>query len=217
LPTLVRGLGLGFMHNFSRAICGFAPLPVRRFSEWLGLGFACRPREVSMTVSIRDRGHGILRRIVTRALLLLIAVSAPTLAESIKLLPPLSPACISSPFGWRRALGPLSPAGMHNGIDIAAAPGTLVRAAAAGHVLKIDRMGIGGLQVIIENQGFTTLYAHLGTLVPPIAEGSRTIAAGEKIGFVGRSGLAYGVHLFFEVIVDGKPIDPAGFLSLPHC
>jgi len=149
--------------------------------------------------------------------LLFLLVATPALADPITLLPPLSPACISSPFGWRRALGPLSPAGMHNGIDIAAAPGTLVRAAAAGRVVKIERMGIGGLQVILGNQGFTTLYAHLGTLVPPIAEGARTITAGEKIGFVGRSGLTYGVHLFFEVTVDGKPVDPAGFLSLPRC
>ena len=137
--------------------------------------------------------------------------------DPIRLVPPMAPACISSPFGWRHALGPLSPAGLHNGIDVAAAPGTFVRAAAAGRVVKIERMGIGGLQVIVQHPGFTTLYAHLGTLVPPVAEGARDVAAGERLGFVGRSGLSYGVHLFFEVMVDGKPVDPAGFLSLPHC
>jgi hypothetical protein len=41
------------------------------------------------------------------------AMSQPTLQ------PPVTPACVSSPFGWRHAVGPHAPAGFHNGIRVA--------------------------------------------------------------------------------------------------
>jgi hypothetical protein len=41
--------------------------------------------------------------------------------------------------------------------------------------------------------------------------------AGEKLGVVGRTGLSSGAHLFFEMILDGKPTDPSPYLSLPSC
>ncbi len=114
-------------------------------------------------------------------------------------------------------MGPLTPAGAHNGVDIPAAPGAFVRAVAPGHIVKVERMGIGGLQIIIAHKGFTSLYAHLGTVMPRIAEGERDVAAGEAIARVGHTGVSYGPHLFFETMVDGKPVDPAMFLPLAHC
>lgn len=143
--------------------------------------------------------------------------AAPALADPVQIAAPVTPACISSPFGWRHQVGPHAPAGMHGGIDMPAPAGAYVHAAAAGHVLKVERMGIGGLQVILQHRGFQTLYAHLGTLVPALAEGKRDVAAGEAIGRIGRTGITYGTHVFFEVMVDGKPVDPAEFLPIPHC
>lgn len=149
------------------------------------------------------------------ASLALCAVTAR--ADPVQIIAPVTPACISSPFGWRHQVGPHAPAGMHNGIDLPAPAGGYVHAAAAGRVLKVERMGMGGLQIILQHRGFQTLYAHLGTLVPALAEGKRDIAAGEPIGRIGRTGVTYGTHLFFEVLVDGKPVDPAEFLPLSHC
>jgi murein DD-endopeptidase MepM/ murein hydrolase activator NlpD len=58
-----------------------------------------------------------LRAILTSFFLILlrsqIATSEPLLQ------PPVTPACVSSPFGWRHAVGPHAPAGFHNGIDLA--------------------------------------------------------------------------------------------------
>jgi murein DD-endopeptidase MepM/ murein hydrolase activator NlpD len=65
--------------------------------------------------------------------------------------------------------------------------------------------------------GFMTLYAHLGSIAPPLAEGRRTVAAGERIGVVGRSGVTYGTHLYFEVLVNAQPIDPEPLLSVGRC
>ena len=112
----------------------------------------------------------------------------------------------------------MAPAGFHNGIDLPAPAGAVVRAAAAGRITRIERKGIGGLQVFVAHPGgLTTLYAHLGDLVPAIAEGGTTVRAGSPIGRVGRSGLTYGTHLFFAVFAGGRPVDPNLFLGLARC
>jgi hypothetical protein len=66
--------------------------------------------------------------------------------------------------------------------------------------------------------GLETLYAHLGNLVPAIAEGKRNVAAGEALGHVARTGVTYGTHVFFAVLENGKAVDPLDMLPpLPRC
>ena len=132
--------------------------------------------------------------------------------------PPVVPACVSSPFGWRHAVGPHAPAGFHNGIDLPAPAGALVHAAAAGTVLVVKRQGLGGVTVHLQHPGgLVTLYAHLGNLVPAIAEGKRTVVAGEPLGHVARTGVTYGTHVFFAVLLDGQAVDPLAYLAVPRC
>jgi murein DD-endopeptidase MepM/ murein hydrolase activator NlpD len=132
--------------------------------------------------------------------------------------PPVASSCISSPFGWRRALGPGAPAGLHNGLDLAAPAGTPVRAAASGTIVAIRRRGPGGEFISVHHpDGRTTLYAHLGVLAPKIAMGKRSVAAGEVLGRVGRSGITFGAHVFFAVFDAGKPVDPEPLLHVPRC
>lgn len=141
----------------------------------------------------------------------------PTAAAG-PLLVPVASTCVSSPFGFRHRVGPQAPAGFHNGIDLPAPAGAVVRAAAAGTISKIERKGIGGLQVFVAHPGgLTTLYAHLGSVVPRIAEGATTVAAGAPIGRIGRTGVTYGTHLFFAVFAAGRAIDPDLLLGLPRC
>ncbi len=136
------------------------------------------------------------------------------------LVPPVQPACISSPFGHRRPPGPHA-LGPHYGIDLPAAAGAPVFAAADGQVVTIHRRGPGGLEMAIASTGprgrFVTLYAHLGTIVPAIASGRTSVRAGDKIAVVGRSGVIYGTHLYFEVMVNGQPVDPAPWLPVKPC
>ena len=115
-------------------------------------------------------------------------------------------------------MGPHAAAGFHNGIDLPAPAGALVHAAAAGTIVAIRRQGLGGVTVQLRHAyGMITLYAHLGTLVPAIAEGRRIVAAGEALGRVGRTGVTYGTHLFFAVLVDGRAVDPLTALAIPPC
>ena len=147
-----------------------------------------------------------------------VLVTLPHQASAGPLRDPVDATCISSPFGWRHRVGPMAPAGFHNGIDIPAPAGGLVRAAATGRISRIERKGIGGLQVFVTHPGgLTTLYAHLGAVVPRIAEGATSVMSGEPIGRIGRTGVTYGTHLFFAVFAAGRAIDPALLLSLPLC
>jgi murein DD-endopeptidase MepM/ murein hydrolase activator NlpD len=136
----------------------------------------------------------------------------------VALKPPVRAACITSPFGWRHALGPLIPAGFHNGVDLAAPEGGEVRAAARGTVAAIRRRGAGGLWVMISHPGgMSTLYAHLGTIWGRITDGQRQVAAGDPIGHVGYTGLMRGTHLFFAVFQNGEAVDPEPLLGVPRC
>ncbi|MCW3474599.1 murein hydrolase activator EnvC family protein [Limobrevibacterium gyesilva] len=135
--------------------------------------------------------------------------------------PPVASACVTSPYGPRRQVGPHAPAAFHNGIDLRAPAGGAVYAVADGQVAGIRRRGAGGLEVAIRHNGprglTMTLYAHLGSVAPALAEGRWRVTAGEKIGVVGRSGVTYGTHLYFEAEVDGRRVDPAPLLGVQGC
>ncbi len=150
--------------------------------------------------------------------LLLVFMPGLALAQPLALQPPVRPACVSSPFGWRHAVGPHAPAGFHNGIDLPAPAGAIIHAAAAGTIAIIKRQGLGGVTVHIAHQGgVITLYAHLGNLVPAIAEGKRRVAVGEPLGHVARTGVTYGTHVFFAVLVNGQAVDPLTLMTIPRC
>jgi murein DD-endopeptidase MepM/ murein hydrolase activator NlpD len=105
----------------------------------------------------------------------------------------------------------------HYGIDLPAAAGARVVAVAAGEVLSIHRRGAGGLEVALSHGNFVTLYAHLGSVSPALAGGRRHVAAGEALGVVGRTGVSYGPHLYFELRLRGERVDPAPYLQLGRC
>jgi murein DD-endopeptidase MepM/ murein hydrolase activator NlpD len=138
-------------------------------------------------------------------------------AQSIPLMSPVAPACISSPFGPR--ILPARPlAGtFHNGIDLPAPAGAPVRAIAPGVVIRVQRRGPGGLEILVQHVGFIGIYSHLGMVAPEIAEGQRIVYGGEKLGVVGHSGVMYGMHLFFGMLVGDRPVDPAPYLGLSLC
>jgi hypothetical protein len=133
------------------------------------------------------------------------------------LLPPVSPACISSPFGPRILPGKPLAGTYHYGIDLPAPAGTPVRAVAAGTVLTIHRRGAGGLEIALQHTNFVTLYAHLGSVTPALAQGRLQVAAGEALGVVGRTGVSYGTHVYFELRVNNERVDPAPYLHLDSC
>lgn len=136
---------------------------------------------------------------------------APTLRK------PVSPGCVTSPFGPRVIAAAPVAGRYHWGVDLRAAAGAPVLAVAPGRIIRIDRAGMGGLEVLVQHPGFQALYAHLGMVAPRIADGQRQLSAGGWIGRVGRTGLTLGTHLYFEIIIDGRRVDPAPYLGVLPC
>ncbi len=96
---------------------------------------------------------------------------------------------------------------VHTGIDFAAPVGTDVLAAESGRVVLAEDRIISGYSVVIEHlPGVYTVYFHLDSL--SIRNGD-TVNRGSKIGTVGKTGLATGPHLHWEVRVNGVAVDPA--------
>jgi murein DD-endopeptidase MepM/ murein hydrolase activator NlpD len=114
---------------------------------------------------------------------------------------------ISSMFGGRRhpVLGIWR---RHKGTDYAAAMGTPVRAIGDGVVIFAGRKGGYGNTIDVRHRnGFVSRYGHLRNFAKGIKRGTR-VTIGSTIGAVGRTGLATGPHLHFEVLVNGVQRDP---------
>jgi peptidoglycan hydrolase-like protein with peptidoglycan-binding domain len=99
----------------------------------------------------------------------------------------------------------------HDGLDIGAATGTPVRAAACGTVsLAGQQSGYGNIVCITHTSQFTTCYAHLSRF------GTTTgahVQQGQVIGYVGCTGNCTGPHLHFETRVGGVARDPKPYLG----
>ena len=102
----------------------------------------------------------------------------------------------------------------HEGIDMPAAPGTEVLAAAPGKVTETGYDMDRGNYVILEHEGgYTTCYAHLEDI---LAEEGESVDTGAVIGTVGSTGRSTGPHLHFELRLDGEALDPAEYWSDPE-
>ncbi len=122
---------------------------------------------------------------------------------------PTEAACLSSGFGWRdRADGG---GRQHNGLDLANAAGGYVYAAGDGWVRFADWRGNFGLVLEIDHgQGVVTRYAHLNEIDPSLRPGV-LVAAGTPVARMGATGNATGVHLHYELMVDGFLVDPLSY------
>lgn len=133
-----------------------------------------------------------------------IAIDPSRLPDRGKILRwPLDGVFITQYFGRTVDAARLYVSGTHNGIDLRAAVGTPVKAAAAGVVTAIGNTdaqpgcySYGKWVLINHNNGLSTLYAHLS--LHKAIQG-QTVAAGELIGYSGNTGYATGPHLHFTV------------------
>jgi murein DD-endopeptidase MepM/ murein hydrolase activator NlpD len=120
---------------------------------------------------------------------------------------PVAEGIMRSPFGIRRhpILGYTK---MHTGIDWAAPSGTPIYASGNGVVEKEGwESGYGKYIRIRHTNGYETAYGHLSAYARGIEEGKR-VRQGQVIGFVGSTGLSTGSHLHYEILVNGRFVDP---------
>lgn len=99
----------------------------------------------------------------------------------------------------------------HYGLDLAAKKGTPILASEAGVVIYVGKgfSGYGKLIVVEHNDTWATLYSHLNKF--SVKEGDK-VRRGQKIGEMGRTGRATGVHLHFEIRYNRQPVNPLMYL-----
>ncbi len=168
--------------------------------------FGAAPRELSELVASRATRFG-QRLDTARALgFALFARPAPA-----RLRWPVERAGLSSLFGMR--MHPVEGRRrMHYGVDLAAAAGRVVSAAGQGWVVRAGWTGGYGLMVEVRHPGdVTTRYSHLSAIL--CAPGD-AVDPGQPVGLVGKTGLATGPHLHFEVWRGGEPSDPLPWLGM---
>jgi murein DD-endopeptidase MepM/ murein hydrolase activator NlpD len=94
----------------------------------------------------------------------------------------------------------------HAGVDLKATYGTPIVAAADGRVVDAGwHGGYGQLVSIAHAGGIETMYGHMSRIA---ARSGETVRQGQVIGYVGSTGLSTGPHLHFEVLKNGRPVNP---------
>ena len=98
----------------------------------------------------------------------------------------------------------------HEGIDISAPIGTPIHVAANGRVERVrDQPGYGKTVTIHHGYGVRTFYAHASKILVRVGE---WVERGDKIAEVGRTGIATAPHVHYEVLVNGRPVDPDQYI-----
>ena len=115
---------------------------------------------------------------------------------------------VSSRFGYRRTgVGSTN----HKGIDISGSYGQSIFAADGGEVIVSEWSNSYGYMIrILHDNGDVTLYCHCRSLLVEVGE---FVRQGQVIAQMGRTGIADGVHLHFELMIGGVQVDPLPYLQ----
>jgi murein DD-endopeptidase MepM/ murein hydrolase activator NlpD len=116
----------------------------------------------------------------------------------------------SEGFGWRN--DPISGVReFHQGMDIVAPQGAIVRAPADGLITRATRMsGYGKMVDLSHGYGYATRYGHLSEIL--VRSGQRVLR-GDPIGRVGSTGHSTGPHLHYEIFKSGRRVNPYRYLA----
>jgi murein DD-endopeptidase MepM/ murein hydrolase activator NlpD len=120
---------------------------------------------------------------------------------------PVAAGLIASPFGTRRH-PLLHYTRMHTGVDWAAPMGTAIYASGNGEIEKVGWEGGYGKYIRIRHtNGYETGYGHMSAFARNMEEGKK-VRQGQVIGYVGSTGLSTGAHLHYEILINGRFVDP---------
>jgi len=120
---------------------------------------------------------------------------------------PVNNAIMRSPFGGRRhpILGYVK---MHTGVDWAAPYGTPIFSSGNGVIEKAEWSGGYGKYIRVKHpNGYETAYGHMSAYAKGMEPGKH-VRQGQIIGFIGSTGLSTGAHVHYEILVNGRFVDP---------
>lgn len=118
---------------------------------------------------------------------------------------------VTSNYGWRThpVTGSKS---MHTGVDFGGKTGDTIIASRAGEVAFAGWYNsvYGNVVILNHGGGYQTFYAHMSKV--SVSKG-QVVDQGQRVGFMGSTGLSTGSHLHFEVRKDGSSLNPFNFLT----
>lgn len=167
-------------------------------------------REVIADITYENENE--IERTIVKEEVILEAV--PKIVERGTIIPPtyvkpISGGRLSSRFGRRKA--PTAGASTyHKGVDWATPVGTPVYASSGGTVAKAGwGSGYGYVVYINHPDGRQTRYAHLSKVQVSVGQ---TVSQGDRIALSGNTGVSSGPHIHFEILIDGKQVNPLDYL-----
>ena len=123
---------------------------------------------------------------------------------------PISGGRLTSGFGKRKAPKP-GASTYHKGIDWATPVGTPVYASSGGTVAKAGwGSGYGYVIYINHPDGKQTRYGHLSKIY---VKAGQSVSQNDKIALTGNTGISTGPHIHFEILVNGKQVNPFDYLN----
>lgn len=130
----------------------------------------------------------------------------------LKIMPTILPAKGIPTAGFGVRGNPFGPGSeFHTGIDISCPSGRPVYASADGIVVEANYSGgLGKCITLFHGLGLSTKYGHLSKIV--VKEGQK-IKRGTLIGYTGSTGRSTGPHLHYEVLLNGKPVNPLEYIQ----
>ena len=140
--------------------------------------------------------------VILQGALVQTAARSTTYLTSAGMIWPTTTTRISSNYGKRRG---------HSGVDIDGEYGDPVWAAKDGTVVSAGYNGTYGNEVVIDHgDNLKTRYAHMQTIC--VKSGDK-VTVGDKIGEEGSTGNSTGSHLHFEVILNGRQVNPMSYIK----
>lgn len=186
--------------NFEQTVAQGGPL-AEEAREFAWVDLQTQLNQLALQLDRREKELGILDTVMVEL----------QRSEQVQLSGrPIAKGWLSSAYGNR--MDPITgqPA-WHAGVDFAGSQGSDVLAVASGVVVFADRRdGYGKLVEINHGNGVSTRYGHHVKLLVKAGE---IVKKGDVIGLMGSSGRSTGPHVHFEVLRNGRNIDPTRFIS----
>ena len=186
--------------NFEQTVAQGGPL-AEEAREYAWVDLQTQLNQLALQLDRREKELGILDTVMVEL----------QRSEQVQLSGrPIAKGWLSSAYGNR--MDPITgqPA-WHAGVDFAGSQGSDVLAVASGVVVFADRRdGYGKLVEINHGNGVSTRYGHHDKLLVKAGE---IVKKGDVIGLMGSSGRSTGPHVHFEVLRNGRNIDPTRFIS----
>ncbi len=190
-------------------------------AEWNGLKkpYAIRPKQIirlrkpaSKTAAPKPASANVRKPAVAKTLPTTKPAAKPR--ANLSAAPTVGFSKVPGQWNWPaegRLIGKYAPSDGSNGIQIAGADGSAIKATAAGEVVYVGEglRGYGKLVIVKHSAEYLSAYAHNRDIL--VKEG-QAVKSGQQIAKMGRSGTKT-TMLHFEIRVDGKPVDPMTYLK----